>query len=241
MSFINDNNPAAINRRSWNWRIGDEDAAPPVVPSYSSFFGETLNGSATDPLHVYPAASNAEIMFLAQFASYASQDFESYAGGETAPLVFVLSPGGTPVTCTFTGTGSVGTNPPDVAVAGRYSVPTFPVATVRYWRAPTDTATNLCQIEFSTPINGFGFYGIDVGDFGGQLFMEILDASDNILSTVTIPNTEGAPPDFNIDGSVLYYGIVADNSASSFSKVRLFTTYLGGDIFAFDLMTIALA
>ena len=79
----------------------------------------------------------------------------------------------------------------------------------------------------------FGFYGIDIGDFGGQLVLQLNDAANTRL---TVDNTAGSWG--STDGSVLFFGIVAENRAELFTEVSFETTTGQGDVFAFDDMTI---
>ena len=83
------------------------------------------------------------------------------------------------------------------------------------------------------PVAAFGCYGIDIGDFGGQLTVE---QAGGTTQNFTVPNTfgsEGYP-----DGSVLFWGIIGQNSSETFTSAAFNTTTGEGDVFAFDDMTI---
>ncbi len=78
----------------------------------------------------------------------------------------------------------------------------------------------------------FGFYGIDIGDFGGQLVLNLIGESTR---QVTVSNTVGTYG--STDGSVLYFGIIANNPEEYFTSVLFHMSTGEGDFFAFDNMT----
>jgi hypothetical protein len=43
----------------------------------------------------------------------------------------------------------------------------------------------------SSAVAAFGFWGIDIGDFGGQLTLELRNGA-TVLDTLTVPNTAGS-------------------------------------------------
>ena len=127
-----------------------------------TFFGEDINAN-TEPerdrlFPPYPNAGSAETAFLSNLVGVGTEDFEGLALG--AP-----PPGGLPVsfpgagTATLLGSGFVGTPPfPgfDTDLTGIY-----PISGSQYW-----DSGSLFNITSSAPIAAFGFYGVDIGDFG---------------------------------------------------------------------------
>jgi hypothetical protein len=87
------------------------------------------------------------------------------------------------------------------------------------------------QVDLSLSVAAFGFYGIDIGDYGGQLQLSLSNGD-----LLTVPNTVGS--NGSTDGSVLYFGIIAETAAEEFNSVSFLTTTGGGDVFAFDNFTI---
>ena len=82
-------------------------------------------------------------------------------------------------------------------------------------------------ISFSDSISAFGFYGTDIGDFGGQLLLTMTNGS---TVDVTVPNTVDSP-----DGALLFWGFIdTENSYTSIS----FSNTSGSDSFGYDDMTI---
>jgi len=88
------------------------------------------------------------MIFFHILRTVGTEDFESFADGEEAPLEVYF---GDAETATLQGTG---------------------------------------EIDFTEPEAAFGFYGIDVGDFSGQLTTTYEDGSPQ---TVTIPHTVDSP------------------------------------------------
>ncbi|MCP5124276.1 MAG: PEP-CTERM sorting domain-containing protein [Gammaproteobacteria bacterium] len=194
--------------------------------AYQIFFGEDLNNSSSTPLSSIPNASGAETNFLSNLIGVGTETFESIALFTSSPLTLTFPGAGT---AELTGgNGSVRSSSPGTASAGRYSIPS--ASSSNYWEVSAGGAGNF-TINFSNPIAAFGFYGVDIGDFGGQLTLN-LSNGDNL----TVPNTVGSSG--STDGSVLFYGLIAQNNAEQFTSVAFNTTTGQGDIFAFDNFTI---
>jgi hypothetical protein len=194
--------------------------------AYSIFFGEDLNNSATVPLASTPNASAAETSFLSNLIGVGTETFEGIASGSTQPLALTFPGAGT---ATLTGgNGQVASVTPGTTNGvGRYSIPS--ASSSNFWEVRAGGAGNFV-VTLSAPTAAFGFYGIDIGDYGGQLQLS-LDTGD----LLTVPNTIGS--NGSTDGSVLYYGFIADNSSELFTSVSFLTTG-NDDVFAFDDFTI---
>jgi hypothetical protein len=89
-----------------------------------------------------------------------------------------------------------------------------------------ETGAGDFNITFSAPVAAFGFYGVDLGDFGGDLLLAKNGGAGNFNVT-----TNGDP-----GGTVLFWGLIDTNNPFTFVS---FTNTAGGiDFFAFDDMTI---
>jgi hypothetical protein len=200
--------------------------------AYTTFFGEDLSNSPTVPLKALPNSSAAQSEFLSNLTGVGVEDFESLATGATAPLTIIFAGfGGTSLSATLGGTGAVAeVTPGQTNAAGRYSIPS--ATSSRYWEA--NAGIGGISIAFGQKIAAFGFYGIDIGDFGGQLSLDVLDGT-SVIQTLTVNNTISA----GSDGSVVYFGLIADNARQQFDSIRFNTTAGAGDIFGFDNFTIA--
>ena len=203
-------------------------AASPAS-AYVTYSGVDVNGSGTR-LTATPFSTAAENNFRSNLTGVGTETFETQTVGASTPLVLnfglagtaTLSGGGGTVTATNAGTISV----------GRYSVP----GGTNYWDVSSNPA-NSFQISFSQEIAAFGFYGIDIGDFRGTVQLELLDSANVVVGSLNLPTAAEALA----NGSVLYFGLIAGNSAELFRSIR-FNTAVGGvpttDIFGFDSFTI---
>jgi len=205
-------------------------AAAPLLAAgsanaYQIFSGIDNNGN---PLAQVSATNTlaAQGIFLSKLVGVGTENFEAKSDGATAPLALNFGAAGI---ATLIGTGSIALNPLDgTNGAGRYSVP----GGTKYWQAESGAAGSF-DIQFGQSLAAFGFIGVDIGDFSGALQIQLFDAKNNQVGLQNVPS---AP--INVaDGSVLFYGVIADNTAEEFNKVR-FLTSGNSDQFAFDNMTI---
>ncbi|HCZ16535.1 MAG TPA: PEP-CTERM sorting domain-containing protein [Candidatus Accumulibacter sp.] len=194
--------------------------------AYQTFFGEDANGSASVPLASTPNSNAAQASFLSFLTGVGTETFETQTTGASAPLILTFPGAGT---ATLSGgSGSVQAVAPGTTNgAGRYSIPS--ASSSKYWEVSAGGGGNF-TITFSQSIAALGFYGIDIGDFGGQLTLGINGGS------LTVPNTVGSSG--STDGSVLFYGLIAENVGEEFTSVTFNTTTGQGDVFAFDDFTI---
>ena len=79
-------------------------------------------------------------------------------------------------------------------------------------------------MSFTAPIAAFGFYGIDIGDYNGQVTVTTTNGS---TQTYTIPNTLSG-----LGGSVLYWGLI--DTDNLFTGISFGNTASGYDFFGFD-------
>lgn len=191
--------------------------------AYLVFTGIDANGDSSTQV-ASTNSSAAENSFKSNLVGVGTEDFESRSG--LAPLALNFGAAGT---ATLNGAGSVKTNSPGATNgSGRYSVP----GGTRFWEVDAG-GSNPFQVDFSNALAAFGFYGIDLGDFAGTLKLE-LSNNGSVVSTLDVPTAA-----FNVaDGSILYFGIIAENASEEFNRIRFLSTVGSGDIFAFDSFTI---
>lgn len=200
--------------------------------AYTTYFGEDLNNSATIALTSVPNSAGAETAFKSTLVGVGTENFEGQPTGATSPLPLTFPGAGT---ATLSGGSGVVRSFVGSNGAGRYSVPQ--PGSTKFWEVSAGGGGNF-TVAFTQAIAAFGFYGVDIGDFGGQLTVDLI-AQDNVtvLGHLTVNNTVGN--NGSTDGSVLYFGAVAGTVAEDFWSVRFNTTTGSGDIFAFDNFTIA--
>ncbi len=193
--------------------------------AYLVFTGVDNNGSASSQV----AATNstiAENAFKSNLVGVGTENFESQAGGTPAPLALNFGAAGT---ATLNGAGVINTNLPGQTQGnGRYSVP----GGTKFWEVNAGGASPF-QVDFSNTLAAFGFYGIDLGDFGGTLTLELSRGGSVIGSQVVNMAAQNVA-----DGSILYFGLIASNASEEFDRIRFLSTTGTGDVFAFDSFTI---
>jgi hypothetical protein len=197
------------------------------VAQATVYFGEDINlppNSSFTPLASFPNALAAETSFKSSLVGVGTETFESgFSNGQLAPINLIFPGAGT---ATLNGTGNINfVTPGTTNGAGRYSIPPGGF----YWEVSATTSTiPSFLINFSAPVAAFGFYGIDIGDFGGQVVLTLSNGS-----VYTTNNTVGSFG--STDGSILFWGVI--DTAHPFTSVA-FTDTNTDDVFAFDNMTI---
>jgi hypothetical protein len=182
-----------------------------------TFFGEDLGLGEGTPLAAWPNADAAEAAFLAHLTGVGMETFEAYAESTYAPLAITF--GGSGVTATLEGNGMV-----DSVAAGQTNgFGRYPTSGEKYWES-----SDLFTISFSEPIAAFGFHGIDIGDFDGQVTLTLTDGT---TVTLTIPHTVDG-----LGGSVIYFGFY--DTENQYTAIAFGNTQPGTDYFGFDDMRV---
>jgi len=181
-----------------------------------NFFGEDLNGSLTN-------ANAAQALFFTNLTGVGTETFEGFTTNQYLPLAIAFPGAGTANLTDSTNSSYIETGPDG---AGR-----FPVSGVNYL---VTGAGSGFTITFTSPISAFGFYGTDVGDFGGALTLQMTESGGG---TVTLPvgNTLGSGG--STSGSDLYFGFY--DLTNTYTSIYFDNTGSGGvDIFGFDNLSI---
>lgn len=224
--------------------------------AYVVTYGHTANGFRDVPLVKYDAALDARTDFF-DGGMPAVQGFEDFATGTTGNLAITFGSGDNAVTATLGGTsGRVAAVTPGTTDEGRYSVAGSPgnsaAEGTKFWETKATNAGSTFELWFDNPVIKFGFFGVDVGDFGGVLELDLLGrdpvtGDEVLIGTVGPGAAGGAVISGPADGSVLYFGVTAQTSADWFRGVR-FRSVIGGsrttlsdDVFAFDSFTVVAA
>ena len=205
--------------------------------AYTPFFGQDRNTAGAEAaLATTPNSLVAENSFLSLLTNVRTETFEGLDGGDTGSLPLAF---GT-VNATLGGGASgenmvIDNSPSPTNGSGRYSVSSANSggAGSKYWEVKAGTSGDF-TITFTEKIAAFGFYGIDIGDFGGKLKVETKSGFD-VKYSATVDNETG------YDGSVLFYGMIADNG-NEFDSITFYTTDVttsnAVDYFGFDNFTI---
>jgi hypothetical protein len=192
-------------------------AATPAQAVVMTYFGEDLGLGEGTRLATHPNADTARASFLSGLIGVGTEDFESFADGTGAPLALNFGAAGT---ATLVGSGSIDTVPSGTNGVGRY-----PISGDNYWEATEDFGIN-----FSMPIAAFGFYGVDIGDFDGQVTVTTVGGLNQVFNIGNSTNILG--------GSVLYWGFISTDPMELATSLSFGNTEAGTDYFGFDDMTI---
>lgn len=189
-----------------------------------TFFGEDFGGGRSN-------SDIAQADFLTHLANkglttIGTENFENSTVGAQAPLSLTF-----PAVSDATLNGQYG-RVRDNANGGRWAT-----SGTNYWAA----ATGDFSIDFSNPISAFGFYGTDIGDWGGALTL-LLNFSNGTSHTLNVGNTLGSNSSTN--GSLLYFGFYSENSNDIITSISFLNDKDpndpdNDDAFGFDDMTIA--
>ena len=179
-----------------------------------TFSGEDLTGVNGDR-----TLSNAAYTdFLAEIDELGTADFDSYSNRTRGPLALDFGNG---MTATLSGSGRVSNS----NGGGRWAT-----SGSRYWSAKTGDFT----VSFSEAITAFGFFGTDIGDFGGNASLSV-NYVDGSQGTLSLGNTVGQNGSTN--GSVLFYGFFEVDANKAFTSIS-FLNSSNSDYFGFDDMVV---
>ena len=209
--------------------------AQTVYTGFTQNPGCVVNGPNACAQKIAPsgAALTARTSFFGNLTNnVGTQDFESYASGTGAPLALNFGFAGI---ATLTGAGNVESEDPTYIIPyGRYAI-----SGNRYYQAQAAGVANF-SILFSQQVAGFGFYGMDFGDVGGSVGLDLFSGGIKINSLVIQPQVAPSGtfvPELN--GGLRYWGVLFGNNA--FDRVDFTLTGLSSnaDVFAFDDLTVA--
>lgn len=186
--------------------------------AYNTFSGQDQDGSAGTRAS-FTNAEAAQTNFLSFLQGVGTETFEGQAG--IAPFVLNFPGAGT---ATLTGTASIVTQGAGTNGVGRY-----PHSGTKF----VETSSTNFSIDFGSAVAAFGFFGIDIGEFGGDLWIRVTQTGGATVD-IDVPNVVNGA-----DGSDLYFGLIATSAAEEFTRITFFDTNPGGgDFFAFDDMTV---
>jgi hypothetical protein len=205
-----------------------------ALGAIETFFGEDSNGRFDIPLTRFGGASAAEADFLSKLSGgVGTETFERIAAGATAPLKLTFPGAGTATL--IGGNGEVISLSSGITDVGRYGV-TKDGGEESFFKIGADGTGNF-KITFSEPIAAFGFYGTDIGDYDGELRLDLLSPNDSKTS-LPVPQKTSAS---KADGGVLFFGFIANTADDLVSSVTFTSTSPDPklvDFFGFDNFTV---
>lgn len=185
--------------------------AASAYATHTVYFGEDLGLGEGTRLLSHPNADAARASFFSNLVGVGTETLELFGTGTGAPLNVTFPGFGT---ATLSGNGNVAT-----VATGTNGVGRYPISGVNYWEG-----SGSFSILFSDPVAAFGFYGIDIGDYGGQVTATLAGGSAEVYN---IPNSTNSP-----GGGVLYWGIIS--TTDTFTQLTFGNTAAGVDYFGFD-------
>lgn len=195
-----------------------------TAKAYQIFFGEDLGLGETTrlPVDQRPESDAAQADFLSKLTNIGIEDFETIPAGSITPLNLTF-PGSTGnIIATLEDSGSVQNIPTGTNGVGRY-----PSSGDQLFN---DVSSEL-DIFFDQDIAAFGFTGIDIGDFGGQIIADI--KNDGVLiESILIDTTINAP-----GGGITFFGIISEEG-ELFDEIDFIDTAPGVDFFGYDEMIV---
>jgi uncharacterized protein (TIGR03382 family) len=171
----------------------------------------------TPPNLVNTPVGSARDSFQISMSPLGTQTFES-----DQPFSY----GGAGATATLTGSSRIelGDNEATLLL-GRYNMtPTNPPAFGRWLESSRNFG-----YTFSSPISALGFFGMDFGDFGGSVTLELWNRGNQlgngfILSTGPATTTAPSGTGGAVNGSLLFFGVVGNGPSDVFDEVRFTVT-----------------
>ena len=207
-------------------------AAPVVYNGFTQ--NRTCSSGAGDDCATKFAPSGAALAARNAFYSslalgVATQDFESIAVGTTPPVTLNFGFAGT---ATVTGIGAVQAEDSNATAFGR-----FATSGTRFYSTSVG-GTQPLEIQLSQQVAAFGFYGMDLGDIGGSVALDLFDGS-TLVSSITVQPSLGTGIFSELNGGMRFFGLTF--ATNSFNRIRFNLTGNPNDedVFAFDDMVVA--
>ena len=111
-------------------------------------------------------------------------------------------------------------------------------ADTNYWKCnETAAGGNVLVLTFSPPISAFGFYGTDVGDFGGSLTLTVRNSSTLVSTPLSVGNTIGSGG--STSGCLLFFGF--KDKTATYDRLTFTSNGSTADFFGFDDIVAAVA
>lgn len=190
----------------------------------TTFLGEDLTTSV--PFGTLTNTRAAQTSFLNNLSGVSTESFETQTLGAAGP--FNLSFQGSAGTIGATASGTGISIQDDAFGLGQI----YATDGDQYLFASTDSTGGL-TLTFDTPVAAFGFTATDLSDQGASV---VLNLDNGTTTTVPLGNTVGSAG--STDGSALFFGVIAQGTAT-FTSVT-FQIASGGafDSFGFDELTV---
>lgn len=187
--------------------------AKPAEAAYLTYFGQDLGQGESVRLSSTPNSNAARNNFFSNLVGVGTETFESKTTGASAPIAVAFGSD----TATITGAGNIRS-----VVSGTNGVGRYPISGNKFYEV-----SGPFTLTFNTAQAAFGFYGVDIGDFNGQVTLNFTKVGGG-NQLFTVPNTA------TLGGGALYFGVIGTDPSDQFTSVSFGNTASGTDFFAFD-------
>lgn len=199
------------------------------------FFGEDNVGSRAESIRTYepnpgwPNSKAARNAFVSNLKNYGWESFEGFEDGEGSPSL-TLPFGG------YSNTNMVGGNVIAMSAQPVYFGSTLagrhPLHGDRFFEAGQSWV-----LTFPEPMNAFGMYMIDLGDFGAEIDL-VMTYTDGSMESILLPlHYQIFGSQDNPGGWISFVGVY--DTLKSFSAVNMNISVSGADLFGFDSLLLA--
>ena len=224
------------------------------VQAFEVISAEDLNKGGNGTHAAIDATRDAEQQFLSKLSSeVGTENFESYAWNTPAGLAISFPGAGS---ASLEGSGKVLSTEHVEGVTNLNTI-THELNTgrnassgVNYWQTSAQTgSSSTFSINLTEQIAAFGFYAFDLGDFGGELNINLYQDGELVgVVANSDHNLYQVANSGENNGSVVYIGIIGDQKEDgtyqTFDQVQFVIVNENGtkrDDFGFDDLTIATA
>lgn len=196
-------------------------AATILVASISGAHAYTTYSGIDQSASVFTNSEAAQGGFLSSLTGVGTENFEGITLGTSAPIPLTFPGAGT---ATLTGSATVMNI--GMTCCGRHA---------HSGSQFIETSSTNFTVGFSVPVAAFGFFGSDIGEFGGDLWLELTQSGGGFIQ-IDVPDVHLLN---SVDASNLFFGLIASNAGEQFTNARFYDAVTGsGDVFGFDDMTV---
>ncbi len=198
--------------------------------TFVKFYGEdeTINNGPK------PNADAAHNSFVSHLNGMGTEDFEAFEMLDDANKITSLDFGNS-LTATIAGNGVVIDTKHPLFGSFNFGRGRLPTSGDKFWTTlPSVQPEKIFSLEFSNPISAFGFYGTDIGDFGGKASLILTDVNGNETEVKIGNQTYFGGSN---SGSVLYFGFY--DTDTQYKSICFLNTKPAQDLFGIDDITVA--
>ena len=202
------------------WFVGGSARAATV----HTFFGEDFVNGNKAAARTNSAKASSD--FQSSLQGVSTENFESFSTGAKSPFTVMFGSDAATITSASASDTFIENT------SGGAGISLFPTSGDKFIETTTDMT-----LTFNKPQAAFGFWATDIGDSGATSLILTLGNADKDKISVPAVFGIGGTGGQNANGSVLFFGMIADKG-KEFTSVTFADNSGGSDHFGFDDMTI---